>query len=536
MTDLHVPLTAGELGYLSGRIQLDDRKVFLLERPDAFLAHYFPHKLQKFKDFHVRLIAAATMHKQALLLEPAFHGKTTIVSTTLPIWALCRDPNHRIGIILKNEDDASGVSAAVRAELEDNPDLIRDFGPFKPEKGSSKRWAVGTIECRHRNLRSPRPTVQFYGSGGNVFGHRSDWTICDDVVTDKNSNTPENRARIREWFNLGVRTMPELDDDRLTVVGTRFHPEDLYGDLLEMRDPYNDEPIWHLEYEDAIVDEDEETTLWPERWSYRSLMMLKAELGTLDFNKRLRNKAVDPARMVFKEEYVKGGYVGAEKFPGCLDRQHTVGDMSNVDFTYLGFDPARAKRVRKGSFQVLMTLGAGSCEEHERCYWIIDMLRDTMSAPRQADLILETYAEMDASACRIETNAYQEGLKEIIEERMDQRQIRYKIEPHHTGNNKLDPEIGVQAMGPYVERGEFHIPYGDAHSRAKMKPLIEELVEYPGRMTDCVMGLWIAWLCAKDMAPRYISFSRVTKPLKVGRAVLTGRQMIQNPYYDRDEG
>ena len=39
-------------------------------------------------------------------------------------------------------------------------------------------------------------------------------------------------------------------------------------------------------------------------------MELKAEMGTLDFNKRLRNIAVDKSRMVFKEEYVKGGYLG----------------------------------------------------------------------------------------------------------------------------------------------------------------------------------------------------------------------------------
>jgi hypothetical protein len=385
------------------------------------------------------------------------------------------------------------------------------------------------LEVRHRTRRGPRPTIQVYGSGGNVFGHRTDWTICDDVVTDKNSATPELRAKVREWYNLGVRTMPEELDDRMTVVGTRFHPEDLYGDLLEMKDA-RDEPMYHVQWEDAIVDEELHQTLWEERWEYNALMGLKHELGTLDFNKRLRNIAVDPERMVFREEYVKGGWLGTEKYPGCLDRRHTCGDLTHVNAVYGGFDPAIG--VGKGrSFCVWTALGVGSCEQHEQCWWVIDQERDTMSLPRQADTILREYAKYQGKilGARIEANAYQGGLNHLIDERMGQKGIAFRIEPHQTGNNKLDPEIGVASLGPWFEKGLVHIPYGDPHSRRKMQVFIRELVEYPGRSYDTVMSFWIAALAAKDMAPRFTSYNRLPREHTARR--LVGNRLVSNPYY-----
>lgn len=507
----------------------------LLENPDLFIAHYFRHKLQQLKDFHLRLIESATRFRFALVLYPAFHGKTTLVSTCLPVWQVARNPDIRIGIIAKNEKDASGIMTSIHAELQDNTELVRDFGPFRPDKTSGKRWAQYAIDVEHRTLRSPRPTVQVYGSGGNVFGHRTDWTICDDVVTDKNSWTPEQREKLRDWFTQGVRTMPEERDDRLTVVGTRFHPEDLYGDLSEERHPDTDAKLWHVQYEDAIVDEEEKRTLWEERWPWDALQELKASQGTLSFNKRLRNIAVDPSRLVFREEYVRGGWVGTNKYPGCLDRAYTVGDISDDFVRYGGFDPAIGT-VRGHSWSVMTTVMVGACAEHERCYWVVDQERGQLTINQQADLVLATHDQYGCLVSKIETNGYQKGLKELVDERMRRSGKVLRIEPHLTrAENKTDPEVGVQAMAPYFERGFFHIPWGDPLSQRKMSQLVRELIEFPGgRTDDCVMSLWIAWLNARDSQPRWLSFNRRSgRPLQVGaRQVPLGTRIYRNPYYD----
>ena len=534
---LQLPLTDEEIARLVSRgIRLDDGKVFLLEHPDLFLAHYFRDRLLPFEDFHLHLVWSMLVPLRALELFPAGHGKTTIGAGLVPIYELCRNPDHRGAVIMKTEGDAKDTCLAIRSEFEDNTELIEDYGPFRPTKGSPKRWTTTDLEIENRRLIHPRPSLEFHGSGGNVLGHRTDHVICDDVVTDKNSFTDETRAKLRTWFNLGVSTMPEDENDRITVIGTRFHPMDLYGDLIELRHPETDAPMYEVTQYDAIVDEELQQTLWPQRWTWEQLMAQKSTTGTLDFNRRYRNRAIDPERMIFREEYVRGGYVGVEKFPGCLDRHHTVGDASQCQRLYGGHDPASG--VKKGhSWVGHVVIGVGSCEKHpERCWWVIDLERDTMTGPRQADFIIQQHLEYDLTCTMVESNGFQLGLNQFVKERLDRRGLALKIEPHHTGQNKIDPEVGVEALSPIVENGMLHIPWGDEHSRRKMRQLVLEMEEYPGRTYDTVMALWLAWRASVEGAPRYQSFNRLPSAGIVlnRRFVPWGQRYVANPYYETD--
>ena len=510
----------------------DREREYLLENPEVFLSRYFPEKLYgKLEGFHLRLIDTATTQKRGLILYPAAHGKTTLVSTLLPIWAICGDPNIRIAIIAKNDIDAKGIMQAIHGELLGNHDLIRDWGPFKSD---DKPWALEKIWVAKRTRRDKNATIAAYGAGSrNALGHRCDWAICDDVVTDLNSATPERRGKLKEWFMQGPRTMPEDEEDRITVVGTLFDPEDLYHDLVELYDPETGVPIWHVQREDAIVDEEEHETLWRDRWPWRRLMELKAEMGTLDFNKRYRNIAVDPSRMVFREEFIKGGYIGKQRFPGCLDRKYKVGDFDSSWVRFSGFDPAIGT-YRSAKFCAHITVAVGSCSQHERCYWIVDLIRDQMSLIQQVETILGQHKRYDAFISRIEANSYQAGLLDACTHRMHETGLSLKIEPHYTTRtNKPDPELGVQRMGPMFENGVVHIPWGNPESMRKMQILVDELVQYPsGRTSDTVMALWFAWLAAQERMPQHGTFNRLRQgPNKEFWKKTTSRRIVPNPYY-----
>ncbi len=297
----------------------------LLSDPALFLSHYFPHRLQKLEDFHLRLLHNATTQPRGLILYPAQHGKTTLVSTLLPIYELCKNPNVLIGLIAKNEKEATSIVLSIQNELSSNVPLIEDFGVFKPDREDNKPWALQRMSVAQRTAGDKEPTIAAFGSGSKaVLGHRTNWTICDDVVDEKNSATPEQRAKLKEWFMQSVRTM-NLPGGRTTVVGTLFEPADLYSDLRELVNPETEEKIWEVQREDAIVNEDRKKTLWPAQWPWRQLMELKGEMGTISFNKRLRNIAVDESRIVFKPAYIEGGYYNRQEYPGCLDKDFRHG-------------------------------------------------------------------------------------------------------------------------------------------------------------------------------------------------------------------
>jgi predicted phage terminase large subunit-like protein len=543
--------------------QSQEAKGVLLDNPDLFVSHYFKEALTgTLKPFHLRLIDTATSKNPALVLYPAGHGKTTLVSTILPIWALCRDPNIRISIIAKNHQEASKISLALKGYLVANEELIRDFGPFRPET-DDKPWSAGQMTVAKRTLVGAKePTLSFFGSGSkDTLGTRANWVICDDVVTEKNSDTPEQREKLREWFNQSIDTM-NLPGGRLTVVGTLFDPSDLYNDLIDMCDPETGEPIWHIQREDAIVDmcvcahpirshRDEEfeckecgcqeaflddnarVPLWPEWWPWPALMRKKATMGTLDFNKRYRNIAVDKSRMVFKEEYVRGGWIGGQKYDGCVDEGYQVGDFDPAWRRVSGFDPAIGV-TKSAKFCAHVILGMGSCAKHERCIWVIDVLRDQLSLPQQVDTILERHQRYDLHRSVVEANSYQAGLFDALKRRMDEAGLAFDIQPHYTTRtNKPDPELGVQAMSPWFENGWVHIPQGTPESRRKMKQLIDELIQYPGRYSDTVMAFWFAWKQLQETGPKYKSSNYLKKPMAWGTR--SGRRIQHNPYYERSE-
>lgn len=543
-------------------------KKHLLDNPSLFILKYFPHKISALEEFHLRLIDTATTQPRSLILYPATHGKTTLVSTCLPIWAVCKDPNIRLGLILKNEFDANNVGQSLQAELIANEELIRDFGPFEPVGEDEKPFAILRMSIAKRTRRTKEPTIALFGAGSRTaLGHRTDWTICDDIITDLNSATPERREKVREWFMQGPATMGEYSDSRLTVVGTLFDPDDLYHELADLVDADTGEPIYTVQREDAIVemcvcghevtghrwdkqrqlysgecetggcdcdltviDPQARRTLWPRKWNWLRLMQRKAEMGTLDFNKRFRNIAVDKSRMVFREEYVKGGYIGKQKYPGCLDKNYRVGEVETSWRRAAGFDPAIGK-TKSRKFCAHLVLATGSCILHERCFWVVDLEREQMTLPQQVALIINRHQHYDLQTSMIEANSYQAGLCDAVQEKMSEQGLALKVEPHYTSRtNKPDPEIGVGAMSPWFENGQVHIPWGDVHSQRKMAQLIEELVMYPGRTTDTVMAFWFAWKALQETAPRYLSFNRLVQQRSVYAGVAS-RRKLKNPAY-----
>ncbi|MHB8742572.1 MAG: phage terminase large subunit family protein [Sulfuricaulis sp.] len=505
----------------------------LLSDPALFISHYFPHRLRKLQDFHLRLIHNAVTERRGLILYPAQHGKTTLVSTLLPIWAMCKDPNIQMAVIAKNEQEATSIVLSIQSELCSNPGLMEDFGNFKPMPDEDKPWALQKMSIAQRRSNAKEPTIAAFGSGSRgVLGHRTHWTICDDVINEKNSATPEQRAKIKEWFMQSVRTMNLPQDDcRTTVVGTLFDPADLYSDLVDLINPETGDPIWVVQREDAIVDEERKKPLWPAQWPWRLLMELKAEMGTIDFNKRLRNIAVDKSRMVFKEEYVRGGYYNKQQYPGCLDKKLTVGWWDPSMKRVSGFDPAIGGG-RQAKFCAHVTLGLGACDKHEKCVWVIDVVRDQMTLPQQCDLILAMHEKYELNRSMVEANSYQVGLYQELKRRMDEAGVAWNIEPHYTTRtNKPDPELGVQAMSPWFENGWVHIPWANPESQRRMRQFVDELIQYPGKTTDTVMAFWFAWKNLQEAAPRFKSSNYLRKPGSSWSALGARRRTIKNPYY-----
>jgi phage terminase large subunit-like protein len=97
-----------------------------------------------------------------------------------------------------------------------------------------------------------------------------DIAVLDDIVVYENAYTGEGRNRVKSQYSL--LSSIEGANAREWVVGTRYHPADLYNDLMQMsEDIYDDkgnkiseEPIYEV-FERAVEDNGDGTGefLWP---------------------------------------------------------------------------------------------------------------------------------------------------------------------------------------------------------------------------------------------------------------------------------
>jgi hypothetical protein len=117
------------------------------------------------------------------------------------------------------------------------PDLINE------EEGLREKWTQSEIavDDPRRAAEAIRdPTIFTGGLTTSLTGMHCDIAILDDVVVQENAYTEEGRDKVKSQYSLLASI--EGAGAREWVVGTRYHPLDLYSDLVGMEEEvFNEE-------------------------------------------------------------------------------------------------------------------------------------------------------------------------------------------------------------------------------------------------------------------------------------------------------
>lgn len=151
---------------------------------------------------------------------PPQHGKSFIITETVPAWALSRNPE--INVIL------TGYEASFAANFsKKNKDKIEsaNIPGIKLAKDSQARdnWALEGHTGR----------VISAGAGGAITGKGAQLIVIDDPIKNAEDALSENnRQKQWDWWLSTVRTR-RRKGARTIVVQTRWHEDDLAGRLLQ---------------------------------------------------------------------------------------------------------------------------------------------------------------------------------------------------------------------------------------------------------------------------------------------------------------
>lgn len=188
-----------------------------------------------------------------LLLFPRDHMKSALVALRVA-HAITKNPAIRVLYISSTANLAEKQLKFIKDIL--TSDIYRRYWPdmVHPDEGKREKWTNSEISIDHPKRKAEYirdPTVFTGGLTTNLVGMHCDIAVLDDIVTGDNAYTEEGRDKVKKQYSLLASI--EGADSKEWVVGTRYHPSDLYSEMLEMQiddyDENGDEIGSHSVYE-----------------------------------------------------------------------------------------------------------------------------------------------------------------------------------------------------------------------------------------------------------------------------------------------
>lgn len=168
-----------------------------------------------------------------MIFEPPRHGKTEEISRLFPSWLLGKRPDSRIILTAYGADLANEDSRAVRNYVT-SEQYKKVFGEMSAVDApveldeESRAKANWSLAAPHRGM------VVAAGIGGGIVGKGAHLLVIDDPFKNRDeANSEAYRKRVLSWYKSAAYTRLE-DGGAIVVTHTRWHPDDLAGELLEM--------------------------------------------------------------------------------------------------------------------------------------------------------------------------------------------------------------------------------------------------------------------------------------------------------------
>lgn len=373
-----------------------------------------------------------------------------------------KDPTLRILYI-------SSTSALATKQLKFIKDILtspiyRRYWPemVNLEEGRREKWTETEIAVDHplRKAEAVRdPTILTAGLTTGITGFHCDIAVLDDVVVGDNAYTEEGRTKVKLQYSF--LSSIEGTEASEWVVGTRYHPKDLYKDLSSMQhEIYNQVGevtglVQLYEVMERVVEDSGDGSgqfLWPRQQRYDGkwfgfdptvLAVKRAQyLDKTQYRAQYYNDpndsseaAINPSLFQYYEkEYIKR-IDGKWFFRGST----RLNVFAAMDFAY---------SLRKGSdYTAIVVVGI---DAHKN-YYILDI--DRFKTNRIADYfshLLALYQKWDFRKVRAEVSAAQSIIVNDLKDNYIKKYgLALSVDEHnptrHLGNKEERMDAALQS-------------------------------------------------------------------------------------------
>jgi len=400
------------------------------------------------KIFHRELRRMLQRERHAVALLPRGFGKSTITAVEYPLWRLAR--NRDIRIIIATSAQRLGVEwlREIEWHMVFNEKYKTYFGDMVPDRHQST-WTDTEKIVLGRTSKATHTSLYVIGLGGSALGKRADVLIADDIFEpDEVIPNETTIAKIREWFFKIFYPIME-PSGCCFVIGTRFHPADLYGEMVEKLK-------WPALVQRAL--DDSERSTWPERFPTEELKARREAMGSAIFNLQYQNSVTEFGGSLLKADWLQTAM--PEQIPPDL-------------LIYQGIDPAFATHGGADYF-VIFTIGY---HEATRRTYLLDLIRTRVSPMQGVELIKSQASVWRPRAIGIETNAAQILLKDYLNQETDLNIIAVP-----SATNKITRFLHMASI---FESGRVYMKASaPAVPLLCLQPFISEWLGFPNTKND----------------------------------------------------
>lgn len=486
---------------------------------ETFIRLVHPHRA--LGAIHQNLItwrnrAEAKSHQ--LILLPRDHGKSAIFGGYLVAWEITRNPAIRILYI-------SSTSTLAVKQLKFIKDILtspiyRRYWPemVNVEDARREKWTETEVSVDHPRRKEEYirdPTVFTAGLTTNIVGMHADLLVLDDTVTNDTAYTEEGRKRLETQYSFLASI--EGTKGRQIVIGTRYHPKDLYETLKDTVIEYlNDdgeivrrEPLYEVRQHE-VEDRGDGTGefLWPVQTNNKGqtfgfnrdiLARKKAQyLDPVQFRAQYYNDPNDTTNASIKREYFQ--YYDKSFLSRSAGQWYFKGNRLNlfasIDFAFsLG---------QKSDFTTIVVIGVDSFQN----IYVLDIDRfKTDMIVEYFRHILHLHQKWDFRKLRAEISVAQDVIvKDLKQNYIRVHGLALAVEdyrPHRNEGTKKERVLAT-LQPRYSNRQVWHYQGGNCQT------LEEELIlDNPPHddIKDC-----LASVVDTAIAPSFRRFTPFTRP------------------------
>jgi len=491
--------------------KIDQKSSLIREAAEADLVTFIKlvHPMRLLGHLHEDVIqwwTRADAKSHQLVLFPRDHGKSAMVAYRVA-WELTKNPAIRILYISATQNLANKQLGFIKSIL--TSEIYKRYWPemINEQETQREKWTETEISVDHplRKEEAIRdPSIFTSGLTGTITGLHCDIAVMDDVVVKENAYTEDGREKVRHQYSLlaSIQSAEALE----WIVGTRYHPSDLYNDLQKMNvEQYDEvgeitgsEELYEV-FERQVEDRGDGTGqfLWPVQIRYdgkpfgfsREILARKRAqyLDKTQFRAQYYNDPNDYENAGIRREHFQ--YYD----PAFLSRRggawfyktSRLNVSASIDFAW--------SLAKTSDYTCIVILGIDA----ERNYYVLEIERfKTNSIKEYFDRILALHTKWDFRKLIAETSSAQE----VIVEDLKSNYIRpfglsLSVEHHKPTRNEGNKEERMRAtLQPRYENLQVW------HYRGGNTQILEdELIVRHGGHDDVKDALTIA--ISKSVAP-----------------------------------